>query len=63
MGGPGGLGYASGTLNQSMGQPLQQTVNSSMDLNNASLITGMNNAIANGIVTRPSGKMNSKNSK
>ena len=45
-------GYANQALNQSMGLPLQQTVNSSIDLNNSALI---NNPLNNtsGVVSRP----------
>ena len=52
-------GYANQALNQSMGLPLQQTVNSSIDLNNSALI---NNPLNNtsGVVSRPQ-QLNSKN--
>lgn len=62
MAGPvGGIQYASGALNQSLNLPLQQTVNSSMDLNNSQLVVGgMNNTGGAGLVNRAA-QMNSKN--
>jgi len=56
IGGPSGLAYASGALNSSMGIPLQQTVNSSIDLNNSAQINSMNNTGG-----MPRQQVNSKN--
>ena len=56
-GNPAGIQYASGALNQSMGHPLQNTVNSSIDLSNSALMAAgpgvMNNTSGSGsLVTR-----------